>query len=223
MAWNSTAGLDDARTLAYVRKFGFHEHDVLKKCRLETFKSRPDATMMTPPEEAAFIAFLVKLSGSRNCLEIGSFTGYSSLAIALALPEDGSLTVLEVDGELLEIASNYWQEAGVSNRVRAVNQGGVEGLNALLAEGSAGTFDLVYIDANKESYPDYYESSLALLKTGGVIILDNMLWSGKVADRSDDSDIATTLRQLNTRILEDSRVESILTTLADGVTFAIKR
>lgn len=223
MAWNSASGLEGAKTLAYVRKFGFHEHDVLKKCRLETFKSHPEATMMTPPEEAALIAFLVKLTGSKSCLEIGCFTGYSSLAIALALPEGGSLTVLELDGGLLDVASKYWHEAGVSGRVQAFNQGGVEGLNSLLTDGRAGSFDLVYVDANKENYPDYYELSLELLKKGGVIILDNMLWAGKVADRSDTSDIPVTLRALNAKILEDQRVESVLTTLADGVTFAIKR
>ncbi|MFV8781410.1 class I SAM-dependent methyltransferase [Microbulbifer sp. SA54] len=223
MAWNSGSGLDDARILAYVRKFGFEEHEILQKCRLETFKNRTDATMMTPPEEAAFIAFIVKLTGSKNCLEIGAFTGYSSLAIALALPDDGELTVLELDRELLEVASNYWYEAGVEHKIRAFNQAAVEGINSLLASGAASTFDLVYIDADKVSYPTYFELSLELLKTGGIIILDNMLWSGKVADRSDKSATAVTLRELNAKILEDSRVESILTPLADGVTFAIKR
>ena len=223
MAWVNASTLDDARVMAYVRKFGFHEHDVLKKCRLETIKNRPDATMMTAPEEAAFIAFMVRLSGVSNCLEIGTFTGYSSLSVALALPENGRLTVCELDAELLGIAAGYWQEAGVSHKIQPINQNGIDGLNGLITDGKSGTFDLVYIDADKTNYPNYYELALQLLQPGGMIILDNMLWNGKVANRQETDDISVTLRQLNQKILEDQRVESVLTALGDGVTFATKR
>lgn len=222
MAINISQTLDQARVQAYIRKFGYHEHDVLKKCRLETLKTRPDATMMTAPEEAAFLAFMVSLVGARRGLEIGCFTGYSSIALALALPGDGHLTVCEMDQQLLAIAAGYWKEAKVDHLVTTMQGDAKKSLNDLLTQGQQESFDFAYIDANKESYADYYEMALQLVRTGGLIIIDNTLWGGRVADTKQTDNITSCMRTLNEFILKDSRVDSVLTPIGDGVTFARK-
>lgn len=222
MAINISQTLDQARVQAYIRKFGYHEHEVLKKCRLETLKTRTDATMMTAPEEAAFLAFIVGLIGARRGLEIGCFTGYSSIALALALPKDGHLTVCEMDPHLLGVASGYWKEAKVDHLITALQGDAKNSLSGLLAHGKKETFDFAYIDANKESYMDYYEMALQLVCVGGLIIIDNTLWGGRVADSKEADKITSSMRMLNEFILKDSRVDSVLTPLGDGVTFARK-
>lgn len=222
MAINISQTLDQARVQAYIRKFGYHEHEVLKKCRLETLKTRADATMMTAPEEAAFLAFIVGLVGAKRGLEIGCFTGYSSIALALALPKDGHLTVCEMDPHLLSVASGYWKEAGVDHLITAMQGDAKNSLNGLLDNGKKESFDFAYIDANKESYRDYYEMALQLVRVGGLIIIDNTLWGGRVADTKEVDNITSSIRMLNEFILKDSRVDSVLTPLGDGVTFARK-
>jgi len=222
MAINISQTLDQARVQAYIRKFGYHEHEVLKKCRLETLKNRKDATMMTAPEEAAFLAFMVKAIGAQKGLEVGCFTGYSSVALALALPLNGHLTVCEMDADLLNVASGYWKDAKVDQLVTSMQGDANKSLKSLLARGEENTFDFAYIDANKESYIDYYEMALQLVRVGGLIIIDNTLWGGRVADAKEVDSITTAMRMLNEFILKDSRVDSVLTPLGDGVTFARK-
>ena len=222
MAFNLPQSIDQARVQAYIRKFGYHEHDVLKKCRLETLKNRKDATMMTAPEEAAFLAFMVKLIGAKKGLEVGCFTGYSSIALAMALPSDGSLTVCEMDQALLDVASGYWKEAKVDQLITAIQGDAISSLNGLLMGGEKNRFDFAYIDANKESYIDYYEFALQLVRAGGLVIIDNTLWGGRVANSKETDALTNTMRSLNELILNDSRVESVLTPLGDGVTFARK-
>jgi predicted O-methyltransferase YrrM len=222
MAINISHTLDQARVQAYIRKFGYHEHEVLKKCRLETLKNRKDATMMTAPEEAAFLAFMVKSIGAKKGLEIGCFTGYSSIALALALPSNGRLTVCEMDADLLSVASGYWKEAKVDHLVTAMQGDAKSSLSTVLARGEENTFDFAYIDANKESYMDYYEMALRLVRVDGLIIIDNTLWGGRVADTKATDGITIAMRTLNEFILKDSRVDSVLTPMGDGVTFARK-
>lgn len=216
--------LETAKTTAYVRRYGFREHPVLKKCRLETLKShKDDAIMMTAPEEAAFLAFLVELIGARKGLEIGVFTGYSSVSFALALPPDGELVVCEYDPKLLQVASGYWQEAGVDAKITAHVGPAADSLGNLLADDNQlGSFDFAYIDANKDQYDIYYESALKLVKPGGVIMLDNMLWGGRVADRKDDSANTVAIRQLNEKLHQDERVSLSMIPLSDGVSFLRK-
>lgn len=222
MAINISQTLDQARVQAYIRKFGYAEHEILKKCRLETLKTRKDATMMTAPEEAAFLAFVIKLMGAKKGLEIGCFTGYSSIALALALPSDGGLTVCEMDADLLAVASGYWREAKVDHLVTGIQGDAKKSLGDLLKSGQSAHFDFAYIDANKESYQDYYELALQLVRAGGLIIIDNTLWGGRVADTKETDEITRSMRSLNEFILKDPRVESVMTPLGDGVTFARK-
>lgn len=214
--------LATAKLLAYTRRFGIREHDVLKQCRLETLKNQPDASMMTMPEEAAFLAFFIKAMNVRRGLEIGVFTGYSSLSLALAMQEDSELLCLEVSQELADIARSYWQAAGVDHRVTCRVGDAVAEVNRLIEQGQRETFDFAYIDANKEQYNAYYEAALQLLRPSGVIIMDNMLWGGKVIDNEDTSEATQAIKQLNQKIHTDTRVEMVLTTLGDGVTFARK-
>lgn len=222
MATGTATSLEEARLLAYVRKVGIQESATLKKCRLETLKNRSDATMMTAPEEAAFLAFVVKLIGAKKGLEIGVFTGYSSIALAKALPDDGTLTVCEMDAELLNIAAGYWQEADLSHKITSYQGDAVISLQKLLTEDNLESFDFVYIDANKEGYRDYYEFALQLVKPNGLVMIDNTLWSGRVADRAQQDSTTQAIRSLNEFICSDPRVESVLTTLGDGVTFIRK-
>lgn len=214
--------LATAKLLAYTRRFGIREHEVLKQCRLDTLKNRPDASMMTMPEEAAFLAFFIKTMNARRGLEIGVFTGYSSLSLALAMPEDSELLCLEVSQELADIAHSYWQAAGVDHRVTCRVGDAVTEVNRLIEQGQRETFDFAYIDANKEQYDAYYEAALQLLRPSGVIIMDNMLWGGKVIDKDDVSEATQAIKNLNQKIHTDARVEMALTTLGDGVTFARK-
>lgn len=221
MAYYGT-DLAAAKLLAYTRRYGIREHEVLKQCRLDTLKNRQDASMMTMPEEAAFLAFFIKTMNARRGLEIGVFTGYSSLSLALAMQDNSELLCLEVNQELADIARSYWRAAGVDHRVTCRVGDAAAGLKDLLEQGQRESFDFAYIDANKEQYDLYYEAALELVRPSGVIILDNMLWGGKVADREDLSDATQAIKLLNQKIHSDRRVEMVLTTLGDGVTFARK-
>ena len=160
---------------------------------------------------------------ARRCLEIGTFTGYSSLSVLLAMPPDGTIVCCDVSDEYTSVARRYWAEAGVADRADLRIAPAVETLDALLAEGRAGTFDLAFIDADKSGYPAYYERCLELVRQGGVIAIDNVLWSGQVADPSDTSPDTATLRALNEQIAGDPRVRHVLLAIADGMTLARKR
>jgi len=222
MAYYS-ADLESAKITAYARRYGVREHDVLKRCRLETLKSRQDASIMTMPEEAAFLAFYVKAIGARRGLEVGVFTGYSSIALALAMPADAELVCCELDPVAADTARAYWQAAGVDSKVTCHIGPALDTLNALLADNNnLNSFDFAYIDANKDQYDAYYEAALQLIRPGGTVILDNMLWGGKVTDRNDTSRETLAIKQLNEKIHNDVRVEMVLSTMGDGVTFARK-
>jgi predicted O-methyltransferase YrrM len=218
-----------SRTLAltdrihqYVLRWGLDEPPVLARLREET-ASHPHASMQISPEQGAVLALLVELTDARRCLEIGTFTGYSSLAVALALPDDGRIVCCDVSDEYTSVARRYWAVAGVTDRIDLRLGPALETLDALLADGAAGTFDLAFIDADKTGYPDYWERCVELVRPGGVIALDNVLWGGRVADPDDDHPSTRAIREVNERVAADPRVRQVLLAIADGMTIARKR
>ncbi len=198
------------------------EPGVLKSLRSET-ASLPMARMQISPEQGKFLGLLVELVGARRIVEVGVFTGYSSLSMALALPADGQIIACDVNAEWTSIASRHWEEAGVAHKLDLRLAPALETLDELIAQDQAGSFDLVFIDADKENYGNYYEKSLTLLRAGGLIVVDNVLWSGRVADESIRDTETEAIRALNERAKSDSRVTSSLVPVGDGVLLARKR
>ena len=207
---------------AYLLRFGVDEPEILARLRQET-ASHPRAQMQIGPEQGALLRLLVELLDARTCLEIGTFTGYSSLAVALALPPDGRIVCCDVSEEFTAVARRYWAEAGVADKVDLRLAPAVETLDALLASGAEGTFDLAFIDADKRNYPTYWERCIQLVRRGGVIAVDNVLWSGAVADPSAADPDTEAIRELNRRVSEDDRVTSVTLPVSDGMTLARKR
>jgi len=205
----------------YVEQVGAREHPVLRRCREETAEL-PNANMQIAPEQGAFLALLTKLVGARRALEIGTFTGYSSLSVALALPDDGHLLALDVSRDYTDRARRYWKEAGMDKRIELRLGPALESLDRMISAGE-GPFDMAFIDADKSNYDGYYERVLRLIRPGGVIALDNMLWSGAVADPAMNDPDTCALRSLNAKIQADERVDMALATIADGVMLARKR
>jgi predicted O-methyltransferase YrrM len=206
----------------YVSEAAARETPLQQRLRAETARL-PEAAMQIGPDQAALMALLIRLTGARRALEVGVFTGFSALTVASALPEDGKLIACDVNEEWTQIARRYWQEAGVSDRIDLRLAPAMETLNALLREGGAGSFDFAFIDADKESYDAYYEACLALLRPGGLIAVDNVLWSGKVADPAVHDPETEAIRALNTKIRDDARVEACLLTVGDGLMLVRKR
>ncbi len=198
------------------------EPEVLKYLRDET-AAMPMARMQISPEQGKFLRLLVELVPARRIIEVGVFTGYSSLAMALALPEDGQLVACDVNEEWTSIASRYWAEAGVAEKIDLHLAPALKTLDALIAQGGSGSFDLAFIDADKENYGNYYERSLALLRAGGLIVVDNALWDGRVADDEVSDQETVAIRALNERASSDPRVTSSLVPVGDGVLLARKR
>ena len=206
--------------LEYLANFGARESQEQERCRTET-QSRADAQMQIAPEQGAFLGLLIRMIGARRCIEVGSFTGYSALSMALSLPEDGSIVALDVSKDFTDIAQGYWKRAGVSGRIELRLGPAQVALENMIAAGE-GPFDLVFIDADKPGYDGYYEAALKLLRPGGVIALDNMLYSGEVADARPSGNAAA-LALLNAKIHADSRVDMALTSIGDGLMLARKR
>jgi predicted O-methyltransferase YrrM len=207
---------------AYVLKSGVREDDHLKKLRDLTEK-HPLARMASPPDEAALLGFLVKLIGAKKAVEVGVFTGYSALATARALPADGKLIALDVSEEFAAVGKPVWEEAGVADRIDLRIAPAVESLDKLIAEeGQVGTFDFAFIDADKVSYDKYYERILKLLRPGGLLAIDNVLWHGKVIDESVNDDDTVAIRNLNAKVAADTRVDVVLLHISDGITLVRK-
>lgn len=206
--------------LDYLAKFGARESQEQDRCRTET-QSRADAQMQIAPEQGAFLGLLIRMIGARRCIEVGSFTGYSALSMALALPEDGSIVALDVSKDFTDIAQGYWKRAGVSGKIELRLGPAQASLEKMIAAGE-GPFDLVFIDADKPGYDGYYEAALKLLRPGGMIALDNMLYSGEVADVRPSGNAAA-LAALNVKIHADPRVDMALTSIGDGLMLARKR
>ncbi len=208
--------------LDYVRSVGCREPEILAQLRRET-QTMTQGVMQISPEQGAFMRLLILLSGAKRCLEVGTFTGYSALVTAQSLPEDGTLVCCDVSEEWTAIAQRYWREAGVADKIDLRIHPAVETLDTLIAEGRSGTFDFAFIDADKVSYDFYYERCLTLLRPGGLIAVDNVLWGGAVTDLKDQSADTVALRALNAKIAGDNRVDHCLTTIGDGLTLARKR
>jgi caffeoyl-CoA O-methyltransferase len=198
------------------------ESEAAQCLRAETAKL-PQAGMQIGSDQAAFLALLVRSSGAKRCIEIGTFTGYSALAIAAALPKDGRLVCCDISEEWTSIARRHWSAAGVSGRIDLRIAPALDTLKNLLARGEAGNFDFAFIDADKSGYDAYYEACLKLLKPGGLIALDNMLWSGRVVNPDHHDTDTDAIRTLNTKVSNDARVESVLLTIGDGVMLARKK
>ena len=180
------------------------------------------AQMQIAPEQGQFMAFLIKLIGARKCLEVGVFTGYSTLAVAQALPEDGKIIACDINQEWTDIARKYWQEANVMHKIDLRLAPAAETLQKLLEQGQQCSYDFAFIDADKTGYDNYYELTLKLLRSGGMIILDNTLWGGSVADVAIQDADTQAIRAINIKIKNDRRVDMSLLPLADGLTLVRK-
>jgi predicted O-methyltransferase YrrM len=217
---NKTLALDD-RLYDYLLSVSLREPDILARLREET-SNRADAEMQIAPEQGQFMALLLKLIGARRCLEVGTFTGYSALVCALALPEDGQLIALDIDEETTAIAQRYWAEAGVENRIELRLGPAEDSLRNLIDGGDQGSFDFIFIDADKTGYPAYYEMGLQLLRAGGVVAFDNVLWAGRVANPDAEDDDTRALKALNVQLHADPRVDISMVPIGDGLTLARK-
>jgi caffeoyl-CoA O-methyltransferase len=215
-----TLPLDDA-LYEYLLAHSLREHPELAALR-EATRTHPRANMQIAPEQGQLMALLVKLIGARRTIEVGVFTGYSALAVALALPADGRILACDVSDEYTRIAREYWQRAGVAHKIELVLAPAAQALAARIAAGEAGTYDFAFIDADKTGYDGYYEQCLQLLRPGGLIAIDNVLWQGAVA-RPAESDDTRALQALNDKLHRDQRIDLALLPIADGLTLARKR
>jgi predicted O-methyltransferase YrrM len=192
------------------------EHNALKALREET-RQLPLYVMQTAPEEAQFLQFMIRLLGAKKVLELGTFTGYSALAMALALPEDGQLITCDINTQWTKIAHKYWEQAHVSNKIDLRIGAALATLRELLDEGARHSFDFIFIDADKTNYVEYYELSLQLIKPNGLIAIDNIFWEGDVINPLDTSAQTREIRKLNEHIKTDQRVHTSLLPIADGL------
>ncbi|HKU15581.1 MAG TPA: class I SAM-dependent methyltransferase [Steroidobacteraceae bacterium] len=206
----------------YLIEHSVREPEVLARLRAAT-APLPLAQMQIGPDQGQLMQLLAKLTGARRCIEIGVFTGYSSLAVALALPEDGRILACDVSEEWTAIARRFWREAGVEHKIELRLQPAARTLQQLLDAGEAGRYDFAFVDADKPSYETYYELLLQLLRPGGLMLFDNTLWSGRVADPSDREANTVALRALNDKLHRDERIDVSLLPVGDGLTLARKR
>ena len=212
----------DERLYRYLVEHSVREPAVLRELREETAKL-PMAGMQIGPDQGQFMALLVKLMGARRCLEVGVFTGYSSLAVALALPPDGTLIACDVSEEWTAVARRYWEKAGVARKIDLRLAEAIATLDGLRAQGGDGSFDFAFIDADKGNYLAYYERCLALVRKGGLIAVDNTLWSGEVANPDNRKNDTVSLRRFNEALHGDERIDLSMLTVGDGITLALKR
>lgn len=215
-----TLGLSDG-LYDYLKRISLRESDLLARLRAET-QQMAHGRMQISPEQGQFMRMLVRLMGANRGIEIGTFTGYSALCIAEGLGDDGRLICCDTSDEWTQVARRYWKEAGLDSRISLELGPGIDTLNRLLAVGGTGTFDFAFIDADKQNYPAYYERCLELLRPGGVIAVDNVLWGGSVADESDQQPSTRAIRRFNEAVARDERVELSLVPIGDGLTLARK-
>lgn len=206
----------------YLLETTVREPEILHRLRLETAKL-PTGGMQISPEQGQLMRLLIELTGARRALEVGVFTGYSSTSVALALPADGKLVACDISEEWTNVARRYWQEAGVAEKIELHVRPALQTLDALIGAGQGGSFDFAFIDADKTAYDNYYERCLTLLRPGGLLAVDNTLWSGAVADSADQRDNTRAIRALNQKIASDPRVSASLVPIGDGLYLARKR
>jgi predicted O-methyltransferase YrrM len=218
---NRTIGLSD-EIYGYLLENSLREPDLLRRLREDTARLTEWSGMQIAPEQGQFMGLLVQLLGARRALEVGTFTGYSSLAVMLAMPKDARMTCCDVSEEFTQIARRYWAEAGVADRIVLSLRPAIETLDELIADGNAGSFDFAFIDADKEHYDGYYERALVLLRPGGLVAIDNVLWGGAVADPQNRKDSTQAIRRLNRKLVADKRVAISMVPIGDGLTLARK-
>ena len=205
----------------YLLNTSLREHPAQVALR-EATRTHPYATMQISPEQGQFMAMLVRLIGARRTIEVGVFTGYSALTVALALPEDGKVLACDISDDFTRVGVPHWQSAGVAHKIDLQLAPALSTLDARIAAGEQGQYDFAFIDADKSSYDSYYERCLVLLRVGGLIAIDNTLWSGKVAAPSEDVDTKA-LQALNSKLHRDERVDISMLPIGDGLTLARKR
>jgi caffeoyl-CoA O-methyltransferase len=206
----------------YIRRVSLREHPVLREVREKT-ASHPASGMQISPEQGQLMALLARLMGARRCIEIGVFTGYSSLAVALAPPDDGRILACDINEEWTRMARRFWEKAGVAHKIDLRLAPATDTLREVHAAGQAGTYDFAFVDADKESYGVYYEAALELLRPGGLIAVDNTLWDGAVIDESAQDADTVAIREFNESLARDQRVDLSLVPIGDGLTLARKR
>ena len=206
----------------YLWEKGLDENPVLKRLREET-ENHPFALMQICPEQGALMANLVRLISAKKAIEVGTFTGYSALAVALALPEDGYLLACDISEEFTSIGKPYWEEAGVSENIDLQIAPAIETLKSKIEDGESNTYDFAFIDADKINYLIYYELCLDLIRSGGVIAIDNVLWGGSVIDSARTDEDTKAIREINDFLVSDKRVYISMIPVGDGVTLAVKK
>lgn len=206
----------------YMQKISLREPSVLQKLREQTHKMSM-SQMQISPEQGQFMGLLIKLMHAKKTLDIGTFTGYSAISVALALPEDGKVIACDINIEWTKLAKRFWEMAGVAHKIDLRLAPATETLQALIDEGQGNSFDFAFIDADKANYLIYYEKSLQLVRSGGLIAVDNVLWSGKVADPNINDDKTQIIRELNAKISQDERVSISMLPVGDGLFLALKR
>ncbi len=219
--FKNTLGLPDLLH-DYILDNSLKELPILAELRQET-EHHKQARMQISPDQGQLIALLIRLMSARRVLEIGVFTGYSSLTIALALPIDGVLVACDISEEYTAIAKRYWRQAGVQDKIDLRIAPALQTLDSLLESGQAETFDFAFVDADKANYSNYYDRALKLLRPGGLMAIDNVLWSGRVADMQSTDKIVQTMRIFNEKVAQDDRVQVSLLPLGDGITLALKK
>ncbi len=207
---------------SYIKNTSLRENEVLIRCREETSNLK-QSRMQLSPEQGQLLSFLVELIKAKKSIEIGTFTGYSALCVALALPEDGCLVACDISERWTSIAQRYWIEAGVQKKIDLRIGSALETLDKLITIEGESTYDFALIDADKENYEQYYERLLILVRPGGLITIDNVLWSGKVADPQNQEGTTVAIRSLNEKILRDNRVTLTMLPVGDGMTVVMKK
>lgn len=218
---NRTIGLSD-EIYRYLLQHSLREPELLRRLREETTRMTRWANMQIAPEQGQFMGLLVQLIGARRALEVGTFTGYSALSVMLAMPRDGRLVACDLSKEFTDVARRYWAEAGLADRIELRLQPALNTLDELIAGGAADSFDFAFIDADKENYDGYYERALKLLRPGGLLAIDNVLWNGSVADPTIHDADTNAIRALNDKVAKDRRVAISMVPIGDGLTLARK-
>ncbi len=206
---------------AYLLSISLQESAIQRELREETAK-HPMAMMQIAPEQGQFMALLIQLINAKNIIEIGVFTGYSTLCMAMALPDDGRIIACDINAENTTTARYYWEKAGVARKIELKLAPAIDTMDELLAGGRAGNYDFVFIDADKSEYLDYYERALELVRPGGLITIDNVLWSGKPANLEEQDKDTVAIRRFNEQLFKDSRIKISILPIADGLTLALK-
>ena len=211
----------DIKLIQYLKNTGYRADKIIDDLVAETLELGGVAQMQIAPEQGQFLEIIVKISQAKNCLEIGRFTGLSSLCIARGLSEKGNLVAVDNSDEFLSMAEKYWRKAAVDTKIKSIIGAGVEVMQSMIDRQYS--YDFIFIDADKNNYPNYYELSLQLLRPNGIIIIDNMLWHGDVADEDKNDSQTQTIRDLNKKIQQDERVNFSLLPLSDGLSFIRKK